>query len=143
MFAIIENDQVVEFPIYNLQMRFPNTSIVASDLPAGVVLVEASPPPAHDASHKAVAGSPVLSDGKWVQGWVVEPLSADEVAEREVVAAQDIRADRNQRLSSCDWTQVADAPVDQAAWAAYRQALRDITSQDGFPFSVQWPTQPA
>ena len=50
--------------------------------------------------------------------------------------------DRNQRLSDCDWTQLADAPVDRAAWAAYRQALRDISKQSGFPWQVVWPEQP-
>lgn len=39
-------------------------------------------------------------------------------------------------------TQVADAPVDKAAWATYRQALRDITAQQGFPWNVTWPEQP-
>lgn len=53
-----------------------------------------------------------------------------------------IRAERNQRLSGCDWTQVADAPVDKALWADYRQALRDVTAQDGFPWTVEWPVQP-
>jgi Phage tail assembly chaperone protein len=57
-------------------------------------------------------------------------------------AALEIREQRNQKLKDSDWTQVADAPVDQAAWAAYRQALRDIPSQQGFPWDVQWPTQP-
>jgi len=37
---------------------------------------------------------------------------------------------------------VEDSPVDHAAWAAYRQQLRDITAQAGFPWTVQWPTQP-
>ena len=45
-------------------------------------------------------------------------------------------------LSDSDWTQVADAPVDKAAWATYRQALRDITEQDGFPVSASFPTAP-
>ena len=52
------------------------------------------------------------------------------------------RIERNARLAESDWTQVADAPVDKAAWATYRQALRDITTQDGFPGSIEWPTQP-
>lgn len=56
--------------------------------------------------------------------------------------AEQVRAERNQLLASCDWTQVADSPVDQAAWAIYRQALRDITGQDGFPASVVWPISP-
>lgn len=56
--------------------------------------------------------------------------------------AEDARQQRNQALKDCDWTQLTDAPVDQAAWAAYRQALRDVTEQPGFPLSVEWPEQP-
>lgn len=56
--------------------------------------------------------------------------------------ATQIRSERDAKLAACDWTQVADAPVDQAAWASYRQALRDITEQSGFPETVEWPTQP-
>lgn len=52
------------------------------------------------------------------------------------------RLERNGRLAESDWTQVADAPVDKAAWATYRQALRDITEQDGFPSEVNWPVEP-
>lgn len=57
--------------------------------------------------------------------------------------AEDIRVERDQLLSASDWTQVADAPVDQAAWANYRQALRDVPQQAGFPTDVIWPEQPA
>ena len=52
------------------------------------------------------------------------------------------REKRNLLLAKSDWTQVADAPVDQAAWAGYRQALRDIPAQAGFPNEVTWPTEP-
>jgi hypothetical protein len=45
-------------------------------------------------------------------------------------------------LKESDWTQVADAPVDQSAWADYRQALRDVPQQSGFPQEVVWPTKP-
>jgi hypothetical protein len=57
-------------------------------------------------------------------------------------AAAEIRTERDAKLTESDWTQVADAPVDQAAWATYRQALRDISAQAGFPATVVWPTQP-
>lgn len=53
-----------------------------------------------------------------------------------------VRNQRNTLLSSSDWTQVADAPVDKAAWATYRQELRDITAQAGFPTEVIWPVKP-
>ncbi|NBW23522.1 MAG: phage tail protein, partial [Caulobacteraceae bacterium] len=42
-----------------------------------------------------------------------------------------------------DWTQLPDAPVaDHEAWAAYRQALRDVPEQPGFPAQIEWPTAP-
>lgn len=55
-----------------------------------------------------------------------------------------IRAQRAQKLQESDWTQLADVPLsddDRAAWATYRQALRDITNQDD-PFAITWPIAP-
>lgn len=51
-------------------------------------------------------------------------------------------SDRNQRLSESDWTQIADSQVNKEAWATYRQALRDIPAQEGFPWNVVWPSRP-
>lgn len=53
-----------------------------------------------------------------------------------------LRRKRDVILARCDWTQVPDAPVDQAAWAVYRQQLRDLPSNTTDPRDVQWPTQP-
>lgn len=53
-----------------------------------------------------------------------------------------VRTDRNLLLAQSDWTQLDDADVDRAAWAEYRQALRDITDQAGFPHEVDWPAKP-
>jgi hypothetical protein len=56
-----------------------------------------------------------------------------------------LRANRNQRLSQSDWTQLADAPLTQEqknAWAAYRQALRDVPSSASTPEEVVWPPTP-
>jgi hypothetical protein len=63
-------------------------------------------------------------------------------AKAQAKANANIRAERNRLLADSDWTQLADAPVDKAAWSAYRQALRDITSQSGFPLSIEWPAVP-
>lgn len=60
----------------------------------------------------------------------------------DAAAATEVRAERTRRLAASDWTQVSDAPVDQAAWAAYRAALRDVPQQPGFPHSVIWPERP-
>lgn len=63
-------------------------------------------------------------------------------ARRDAAAREALRIERNRRLAVCDWTQVADAPVDQAAWAAYRQALRDLPGSTPDPHSPVWPTPP-
>ena len=55
------------------------------------------------------------------------------------------RAERNQLIAASDWTQVADAPLTQnerARWREYRQRLRDVPQQPGFPASVDWPAEP-
>ena len=62
--------------------------------------------------------------------------------EQTVEQGKTVRQERNAKLSSSDWTQVADAPVDKAVWATYRQALRDITAQSGFPWTITWPDAP-
>ena len=54
----------------------------------------------------------------------------------------DIRRERDALLAASDWTQVADAPVDAAAWAVYRQALRDIPQDFASPDDVVWPVAP-
>jgi hypothetical protein len=99
-------------------------------------------------------------DGKWYTKYVLGPIFTDipatenepakTAAEQEAAyktqkdaeQAKSVRQSRSDKLAECDWTQVADSPVDKAVWATYRQALRDITTQDGFPWSVTWPDAP-
>ena len=61
------------------------------------------------------------------------------LAEAAAVVA---RQQRNALLAASDWTQVADAPVDQAAWAVYRQALRDLPANTADFANIVWPQQP-
>lgn len=77
--------------------------------------------------------------GKFGEITPYEEPTAEEVQAR---LADEARAFRNRLLTSSDWTQVADAPVDRAAWAEYRQALRDVPDQLGFPADIIWPTAP-
>jgi hypothetical protein len=92
--------------------------------------------------------------GKWYTKYILGPVFTDTedatAAEQEAAykamkdaeQAASVRSSRSDKLKDSDWTQVADAPVDKAAWATYRQALRDISAQAGFPWTVVWPTQP-
>lgn len=85
--------------------------------------------------HKNVNGIEMpLSDDDLAQ------IAIDEAAAPEAQWVQ-VRSDRNSRLVVSDWTQLPDALVDAAAWAEYRQQLRDITDQND-PFEVVWPTAP-
>jgi hypothetical protein len=81
-------------------------------------------------------------EGKWYTKYSVADMDADAKEATDAHQAQAVRSDRNTKLAASDWTQVADAPVDQATWATYRQALRDITAQAGFPWTINWPEAP-
>lgn len=57
--------------------------------------------------------------------------------------AADARLLRDQLLASTDWTQMPDVPqATKDKWASYRQALRDVPQQAGFPDNIQWPVKP-
>ena len=56
--------------------------------------------------------------------------------------AAELRLKRNDLLMASDWTQMPDAPVDQAAWASYRQELRDLPNNTEDPRNPVWPTPP-
>ena len=61
---------------------------------------------------------------------------------RQKVIAEQVRQQRDLLLAECDWRSLPDAPGDRDAWLEYRQQLRDITQQDGFPDNINLPTPP-
>ena len=80
------------------------------------------------------------------------PFTAEEEAEwdamqAEIAAgandrkAEEVREERNQLLSQTDWMACSDVTMSDA-WRTYRQALRDVPSQEGFPNTVVWPDKP-
>jgi len=98
-------------------------------------------------------------NGQWFTKYIAGPVFTDYTDDEGVVhtaaeqweeycfqkddeQAKAVRADRNKRLADYDWTQLADAPVDHTIWAAYRQDLRDLTAQAGFPWDITWPEAP-
>jgi hypothetical protein len=81
-------------------------------------------------------------EGKWYTKYSVADMDAEAIAAKDAEQSKAVRQQRTDKLKDSDWTQVADAPVNKEAWATYRQALRDITSQQGFPWDVQWPIAP-
>lgn len=81
-------------------------------------------------------------NGKWFTKHSVADMNAEAIAAKDAEQAKSVREDRNKRLAETDWTQLTDAPVNSAAWGTYRQNLRNITEQSGFPWEVTWPTKP-
>lgn len=60
--------------------------------------------------------------------------------------AKEVRRERTERLATSDWMAIRASEGGTAVpsdWATYRQALRDISAQAGFPNSITWPTEPS
>ena len=112
----------------------PNELLASYDVyPYVIQGVEVDP-----VSQNAVEGQFVQVDEQWTLTMVAENKPQAEVAQR-------VRSMRDQFLIDSDWTQMPDIPLDgstQASWATYRTALRDISTQEGFPTNVTWPTAP-
>jgi hypothetical protein len=90
-----------------------------------------------------VTQQPTQVDGVWTVTKAVVAKDQAQVDNENAQMAANVRAERNQKLSQSDWTQGKDIADDvSTAWATYRQALRDITLQEGFPENVTWPEIP-
>jgi len=87
------------------------------------------------------AATPVLTNGKWMLPKTVVALTATEIADMTAAKAQDVRSQRDKLIADTDWMALSDSTL-TPAWAAYRQALRDVTAQAGFPHTVDWPVKP-
>lgn len=113
-----------------------------SPLEPGVFMLPAdatfeAPPEAEDGKYRAWNGS------SWELITIPVPETPPPPTVEELAASA--RMERDGKLASCDWTQLSDvplAPEAKTAWAVYRQALRDVPQQVGFPTEITWPTPP-
>lgn len=114
----------------------PKYAKIENGIVTNIILAEADFADAHGliaATDDAEIGG-TYADGAFARKIVVRTFTEEE-----------IRDERNARLRASDWTQVSDAPLtatQKTAWATYRQELRDVTAQDGFPDAVVWPVAP-
>lgn len=153
MLIQLEDNQPKEYPVApeNFRMLFPKVSfpgyLTPSDVePYGFGLYAYTPKPEVGRYEKVVESSPQKnSEGIWVQQWLVVEMSEDEKLIVNNNKEDDIRGLRNYRLLSSDWTHLLDNNLtsDQKnAWILYRQSLRDISEQSGFPWDINWPIEP-
>ena len=151
MYAKINNNQIEIYP-YTLQdlrndipnVSFPETMSDSDLLSWNVVNVVYTIPPTYDYTQNLKEVTPTLINGIWTQTWQLNSASADEISNRVSNQANTIRLQRNLLLKECDFTQCRDISTNPNTdpWIPYRKALRDITTQSGFPFNVVWPTKP-
>lgn len=96
-------------------------------------------------TEKFISVEPYFKDN-YVYSFKIELKTEDELAidYDKLYNAQSIitRNERDQLLKDSDWTQISDAPTNKEAWIIYRQELRDVTLQEGFPFNIVWPEKP-
>ena len=148
-----------------IRRSMPNTSLprvwdAATCDFLGVDPVLAAPQPAPSGEYKVVVRDGVTQDanGNWVQAYVERDMFADYTdeegtvhtkaeqeaaytANKDAEAAASVRAERDKLLAETDWMGMSDVTM-SAEWATYRQALRDVPSQAGFPNNVTFPTKP-
>jgi hypothetical protein len=150
MFVKITNGQVDQYPytVGDLRKANPNVSF-PRNIPTetlaqfGVYPVTIAPAPEFNArTHRLVTQQPAQVGGVWTVTKRAVAKDQAQIDNEDAQKAADVRAQRDRLLTASDWTQVSDAPVDSSAWATYRQSLRDVPSQNGFPHEVTWPEKP-
>ena len=149
LYVLAPNDVVDTFPyrVVDLKADNPNTSFPSNPSDALLAewdvfpVTEAAKPSYDDDQTVDRNSTPVLVNGAWIVGWTVRDLTQAEIDD----LADSFREARNQKLDNSDWTQIGDSPLsdsDKTAWQTYRQDLRDIPDQAGFPTTITWPTEP-
>jgi len=121
----------------------------------GIDPVLETPKPETTGDYRVVVrdGAEQDANNNWVQKWAERDMFADTEeatkAEQETAyqaqvdadAAERVRADRDSRLAKTDWRACSDLTL-STEWTNYRQALRDVPAQSGFPHTVTWPDEP-
>lgn len=95
------------------------------------------------ARHHMTANGPVPFTPEEEIEW--DEREAKVLSEEPERKAQEVRIERNRLLQETDWVVIRSAEVNDSvssSWIAYRQALRDITAQEGFPHTITWPVKP-
>jgi len=141
------NEQIKQFPYTlanlrrdNPQTSFPKDKEITNDILSIYDVYPVKPTPVPDMdnkTHSKIQDAQLL-DGEWIQVWQLVELPLDQ-------SAENIRAYREQLLQESDWVVAKSYESGESIpieWTSYRQALRDITTQDGFPYSIIWPTKP-
>ena len=150
MHVLVSNGNVENYPytIGNLRRDNPNTSFPKKPSDEllenfGMFRVTKVDLPSYDHTKNITEGTPVLADGVWTQVWNVTDATAEEIAERTEAQAESVRTQRDSKLAETDFYGLSDVTM-TAEMTTYRQALRDITDHENFPYleDADWPVKP-
>lgn len=127
----------------NPNVSFPKSVPDATLAAYGVYSVTILDAPAYDTNKQRIEqdAQPTESNGNWELRWSVIDFTAEELAAKAAAVKADVRMKRDRLLSATDWMALNDVTM-SPAWVAYRQELRDITKQAGFPDNIVWPKEP-
>lgn len=149
MYVKVTNGVVEKYPYSIGDLRKDNKNVSFPANPSAEILAEWGVYPVIDtaepiyniATQRVAWGTPILVNEKWAHVWDTISLSNEEQQSIRQAKENDVRNERNRLLSETDWRFRSDM-VPSQGWIAYCQALRDIPSQAGFPWDVQWPSKP-
>lgn len=138
MYALIENGEItrinIDFPAVVNGVRFTAGSTLQDALANGLVPIVGDEP-AYNPERQRLAGPQYVLEGQQVNRvFTVEQIPDEEKAGQ-------VRAERNTKLAETDWRFRSDMNPSQE-WKDYCQALRDVTAQEGFPWTIDWPVAP-
>ena len=153
MYILAPNQTIEKYPYSIGELRRDNPSTSFPRRPPdeileqwGVLSVTRTDSPSFDPiTQNLTEGTPMFANGQWAQTWVVSDATNREIEQRTEQRLEDTRNQRNRLLSETDWIVIMHTERGTnipAVWELYRQALRDITSQGGFPYTIEWPTKP-
>jgi hypothetical protein len=149
LFVRTENNIAVEYPlsIDNVKARYNVSEIDLTYLSSiGIFPVTPQDVPSVDYKHIVEGKLPECIDGNWVESYKITPKTEEQINSDFEIYKQQTRYSRNIFLEMSDWTQFNDSPLTEEKkneWKIYRQQLRDMPEQSGFPWEVVWPTQPS
>jgi hypothetical protein len=151
MYVKIDDDgQIEQYPYTTDMLRLDNPNVsfpksMSNELLAsyGVypVVVLDSPVYSEDSQKAIQDNEPTLNGDSWELCWTVVNKTAEEEQQYDSIMSTEVRATRDRLLAETDWYGLSDVTM-PAEIATYRQALRDVPAQDGFPHNVVWPTKP-
>ena len=147
MFVKASGSEILEYPykLENLKRDYPHITFpdhvpehMLADYQIYEVFKGSRPAAAVDSETLMQNSLPTLRDGKWFLDYSI-------VQTPEEIASENVRHRRENYLVDCDWVVIRHQELGTAIpeeWLTYRQLLRDVPAQEGFPYDITWPTKP-